>query len=191
MEGFPSPVLKDDAIETTSPTSAPGTAPADEAGRHPLAADATDWLLAGRFFTVDARGAVTMWSPPAAEAFGWSRRDIVRESFVETLVAPADRAAQSDLLTKLLGAKGATSGYRTDSAALDPDGAELRAALVAVPIHVGTGYEFNGLLQEIARGKKRFGLPQRVPTHKQCKLMSRRQQAMRDLRANVSGRACQ
>ncbi len=116
----------------------------------PSAAEVTGWLLEGRFFTVDQRGAITLWSPPAADAFGWSRRDIVGSGFAETLIAPAAREGHARRLEALLAGEGGTSGFRCEVDALDGTGAGLRAAFATVPIYVGVGYEFNGVLQEIA-----------------------------------------
>ena len=71
------------AIETATPDVQP--VPAQDAGQRPDAAEITAWLLDGRFFTVDPNGAVTVWSPIAAETFGWRRKDIVGEPLAETL----------------------------------------------------------------------------------------------------------
>ena len=71
------------AIETAPPDVQPTAAQAT--GQPPDAADITAWLLEGRFFTVDPNGAVTVWSPIAADTFGWRRRDIVGEPLGETL----------------------------------------------------------------------------------------------------------
>jgi PAS domain S-box-containing protein len=113
-------------------------------------AEVTGWLLEGRFLTVDARGAVTLWSPLASEAFGWSRKDIVGSSFVETLVAEPDRDAPAERLHALLAGHEDARGFSGDVEAVDQGGDRLRLAFAAVPIHVAVGYEFNGILQEIA-----------------------------------------
>src|SRR3954451_9024878 len=120
------------AIETASPDVQPAT----EAGQRPDAAEVTAWLLEGRFFTVDPNGAVTVWSPIAAEAFGWRRKDIVGEPLTETLTPDVDLP---------LG-----GGYTGGVAALNPDARSLGAEFAFVPIKLSVGYEFNSLLQEIA-----------------------------------------
>src|SRR2546423_11314779 len=74
------------AIETAPPEVQPAT----EAGQRPDAAQVTAWLLDGRFFTVDPNGAVTVWSPIAAETFGWRRQDIVGEPLTEKLTPDLD-----------------------------------------------------------------------------------------------------
>src|SRR5947209_12372235 len=113
-------------------------------------AEVTSWLLEGRFLTVDARGAVTLWSPLASETFGWSRKEIVGSSFVETLVADGHRDAPAERLHALLAGHEDARGFSGEVDAIDARGDSLRLAFAAVPIHVAVGYEFNGILQEIA-----------------------------------------
>lgn len=149
-------------MEITPPSSLPALVPdpfADPAsgplaepppGTHPHAVEAAGWLLEGRFFTVDTGGAITMWSPPAAEAFAWSRLDIVRSRFSDVLLAPASREAHAERLGKLLEGTPDASTFRAEAVAVDANGERMRVAFSAVPIHVGVGYEFNALLQEIA-----------------------------------------
>src|SRR3954463_2473576 len=120
------------AIETATPEVQPATEP----GQRPDAAEVTAWLLEGRFFTVDPNGAVTVWSPIAAETFGWRRKDIVGEPLTETLTP--------DIELPLGG--GCTSGVT----ALNSEGRSLGAEFAFVPIKLSVGYEFNSLLQEIA-----------------------------------------
>ena len=117
-------------------------------------AEVTSWLLEGRFLTVDARGAVTLWSPLASETFGWSRKDIVGSSFVETLVADEDRDAPAERLHALLAGHEDARGFSGEVSAIDSRGGSLRLAFAAVPIHVAVGYEFNGILQEIASSSR-------------------------------------
>src|SRR2546423_2152708 len=62
----------------------------------PGAEQVTSWLLEGRFFTIDPAGAITSWSPPADETFGWRRRDAVGAPFADTLLAPEARQPQSE-----------------------------------------------------------------------------------------------
>jgi PAS domain S-box-containing protein len=122
------------AIETAPPEVQ--AAPAEVAGRAPDAAEITAWLLEGRFFTVDPNGAVTVWSPIAAETFGWRRKDIVGEPLAETLTP--------DIELPLGG------GYTGGVTALNSEARSLGAEFAFVPIKLSVGYEFNSLLQEIA-----------------------------------------
>src|SRR3954469_16995711 len=122
------------AIETATPEVGP--APAQAAGRPPDAAEVTGWLLEGRFFTVDPNGAVTVWSPIAAETFGWRRKDIVGEPLTETLTPDVDLP---------LG-----GGHTGGVTALHAEARSLPAEFAFVPIMLSVGYEFNSLLQEIA-----------------------------------------
>ena len=110
--------------------------PATDAGQQPDAAEITAWLLDGRFFTVDPNGAVTVWSPIAAEAFGWRRKDIVGEPLTETLTP--------DVALPLGG------GYTGAIGAMNPEARSIGAEFAFVPIKLSVGYEFNSLLQEIA-----------------------------------------
>src|SRR3954470_3751850 len=120
------------AIETATPD----IQPASDAGRRPDAAEITGWLLEGRFFTVDPNRAVTVWSPIAAETFGWRRKDIVGEPLTETLTPDVDLPL----------AGGHTGGVT----ALNGEARSLPAEFAFVPIKLSVGYEFNSLLQEIA-----------------------------------------
>src|SRR3954470_15922411 len=74
-----------EAIDTiTEDVQQPATA---APGRSkPNAAELTTWLLEGRFFTVGPTGNVTSWSPGAADAFGWGRKEIIGEPLGEALV---------------------------------------------------------------------------------------------------------
>src|SRR4051812_31852878 len=120
------------AIETATPEVQPATEP----GQRPDAAEVTGWLLEGRFFTVDPNGAVTVWSPIAAETFGWRRKDIVGEPLTETVTPGVELP---------LG-----GGYTGAVAAEDAEARSLGAEFAFVPIKLSVGYEFNSLLQEIA-----------------------------------------
>jgi PAS domain S-box-containing protein len=110
-----------------------------DAGAAPDASELTDWLLDGRFFTVDPDGAITSWSPLAADAFGHRRKEVVGESFAETLLAPHVRS------------KVEVGQRHTGTVdALDAAERQLRAEFAFVPIKLSVGYEFNSLLQEIS-----------------------------------------
>ncbi|MEA2470992.1 MAG: hypothetical protein QOE38_1991 [Thermoleophilaceae bacterium] len=108
-----------------------------EPGQGPDAAEITTWLLEGRFLTLDPAGAVTSWSPIAAQTFGWRRQDIVGESFSEVLLGDDDGGA-------------APSRYTAGVNAREASGGSVRAEFAFVPIKLSAGYEFNSLLQEIS-----------------------------------------
>jgi PAS domain S-box-containing protein len=137
------------AIENATPKirRAPD-APGDSDVR-PTADELTGWLLEGRFFTIDPGGAVTSWSPAAEGAFGWRRKDVVGQAFVDVLLAPAARAGQAERVTQLLTGASAASGYTGEVDAVDAAEQSLRAAFAMVPIQLGVGYEFNSLLQDV------------------------------------------
>jgi PAS domain S-box-containing protein len=107
--------------------------PAKTAAQRPNAAELTTWLLEGRFFTVGPTGNVTSWSPRAADAFGWGRKEIIGTPLDETL-APGARLG----------------GYSGGIEAKDSSGRDVPAEFAFVPIDLGVGYEFNSLLQDIS-----------------------------------------
>ena len=111
----------------------------------------TNWLLDGRFFTIDMAGAVTSWSPGAADTFGWRRQDMLGQQFAATLLAPHARVACEERVETLF-ESGAADGavFTGDVAAVDVQDDPLTAAFAMVPIQLGAGYEFNSLLQEIS-----------------------------------------
>src|SRR4051794_17986230 len=85
---------------------------ADSPTDRPSAGEVTGWLLEGRWFTIDTAGAITSWSPAAAERFGWQRVDVSGESFAEKLVAPDDRSAASAALEAVTaGGAAADAGF--------------------------------------------------------------------------------
>src|SRR4051794_5848535 len=138
---------------STLPMSALDTAPPidPEGGPTPDSAEVTGWLLEGRWFTIDLEGKITAWSPAAAQRFGYERKAIAGESFVETLVARAGRPACAQAVaTAMNGAAADHAGFTGDVDALDAGGNVLRAAFALVPIQLSVGYEFNALLQEIS-----------------------------------------
>src|ERR1700712_5750627 len=75
----------------------------------PDGAEVTAWLLDGRFFTIDTAGAITSWSPLAAETFGWRRQDAIGQPFVATLIGPQARQSCEDKVGALF-ARGAAEG---------------------------------------------------------------------------------
>src|SRR3954449_5109809 len=129
-----------DAItEVTQPPAVDGgtpdaAAPAPGAAAKPNAAELTTWLLEGRFFTVGPSGNVTSWSPRAADAFGWARKEILGEPLSEALAPGVG-----------------LGGYSGGIEARDSSGTQaIPAELAFVPIDLGVGYEFNSLLQDIS-----------------------------------------
>src|SRR4051794_3758532 len=123
----------------------------DPAAPRPSSAEVTGWLLEGRWFTIDMEGKITAWSPAAKARFGFGRKEISGQSFVETLVARAGRPACAQAVaTAMDGAAADHAGFTGDIDALDASVNGLRAAFALVPIQLSVGYEFNALLQEIS-----------------------------------------
>src|SRR3954453_8645564 len=117
-----------DAGQTPDAASKPQATPSK-----PNAAELTTWLLEGRFFTVGPTGNVTSWSPRAADAFGWGRKEIIGVP-IDEAVAPGVRLG----------------GYSGGIEAKDSSGRDVPAEFAFVPIDLGVGYEFNSLLQDIS-----------------------------------------
>jgi PAS domain S-box-containing protein len=139
------------AIESATSAIRPAAAAPGTADAHPSAGELTSWLIEARFFTVDPRGVITTWSPAAAEAFGWRRKDIVGRPFVDTLLAPDERTSHGGRFSELLsGGTDAGPGFTGDVDAIDVEGRPLLAAFAMVPIQTAIGYEFNALLQDVA-----------------------------------------
>src|SRR4051794_6364253 len=108
--------------------------PIDPSGSpRPDSAEVTGWLLEGRWFTIDLEGKITAWSPAAAQRFGYDRKTIAGESFVETLVAPSGRPVCAQAVaTAMDGAAADQAGFTGDVDAVAAGGA-LRAAFALVP----------------------------------------------------------
>src|SRR3954452_1297550 len=104
------------ALDTAQPAG-PAASP------RPDSAEVTGWLLEGRWFTIDLEGKITAWSPAAAQRFGYERKAIAGESFVETLVAPPGRPACAQAVaTAMDGAAADHAGFTGDIDALDAGG---------------------------------------------------------------------
>lgn len=116
----------------------------ERGGSTPDAAELTEWLLDGHFFTVDPDGAITSWSPFAADAFGWRRKDVLGRPFADTLLAPHAREVG------LPAGSDGMAGYTGGVDAIDAADKNLRAEFAFVPIKLSVGYEFNSLLQQIS-----------------------------------------
>jgi hypothetical protein len=142
------------AIETASSgihSASASEAPEVPAVPRPGAEEVTNWLLDGRFFTIDTAGAIASWSPVAAETFGWRRQDVLGQQLSATLLAPHAQALCDEKVEALF-SQGASDGsvFTGDVDAVDVEDRALTAAFAMVPIQLGAGYEFNSLLQEIS-----------------------------------------
>lgn len=126
--------------------------PEPDVARGPDSSAITEWLLEGRYVTVDAGGAVSAWSEAAAEVFGWAQRDVVGASFLDALVAERDRAAKAPQFESLL--CGGAASFTEELVAVAAGNRIVRATIAVVAIPIASGYEFNALLRELSMGRR-------------------------------------
>ncbi|MGH2716312.1 MAG: PAS domain-containing protein, partial [Thermoleophilaceae bacterium] len=91
-------------------------------------------LVDARFVLTDRDGAVTRWSRPAEELFGWPGARMLGRPLVETLA---------------LGMRLPETGGRLTATARRKDGHELEVGLTLVPVRMSQSLEFNGFLEAL------------------------------------------
>jgi PAS domain S-box-containing protein len=91
-------------------------------------------LVDARFVLTDRDGAVTRWSRPAEELFGWPGARMLGRPLVETLG---------------LGIQLPETGGRLQATVRRRDGKELAVALTLVPVRMSQSLEFNGFLEAL------------------------------------------
>jgi PAS domain S-box-containing protein len=91
-------------------------------------------LLDARFVLTDRDGAVTRWSRPAEELFGWSAARMLGRPLVATIG---------------LGVQLPERGGVLQAAARRKDGQALELALTLVPVRMSQSLEFNGFLEAL------------------------------------------
>jgi PAS domain S-box-containing protein len=91
-------------------------------------------LVDARFVLMARDGAVTRWSRPAEELFGWPGARMLGRPLVETLS---------------LGIDVPETGGRVSATARRKDGHELEVALTFVPVRMSQSLEFNGFLEAL------------------------------------------
>src|SRR5688572_16896777 len=91
-------------------------------------------LVDARFVLTDRDGAVTRWSRPAEELFGWPGARMLGRPFAETLG---------------LGTKLPPAGGQLETVARRKDGHEVELALALVPVRMSQSLEFNGFLEAL------------------------------------------
>ncbi len=101
-------------------------------------ADAVEELLRqlvdARFVLTDRDGAVTRWSRPAEEVFGWTSPRMIGRPLVETLALAGELPE---------------FGGVTQTVARRKDGTELELTLTLVPVGMSQSLEFNGFLEAL------------------------------------------
>ena len=110
----------------------------DNATAGPSTSEAVEELLRqlvdARFVLTDREGAVTRWSRPAEELFGWPGARMLGRPLAETL-------GLADELP--------TSGGCVEAVTRRKDGHELEVALTLVPVRMSQSLEFNGFLEAL------------------------------------------
>ncbi len=120
--------MSDDAL-TADPSSAEEDLASSEAVDELLRQ-----LVDARFVLTDRDGAVTRWSVPAEELFGWPAAWMLGRPLVKTLGLP-------DTLPP--------SGGQLETVVRRKDGRELEVAMALVPVRMSQSLEFNGFLEAL------------------------------------------
>ena len=110
----------------------------DNATAGPSTSEAVEELLRqlvdARFVLTDREGAVTRWSRPAEELFGWPGARMLGRPLAETLGLAGELP---------------TSGGCLEAVTRRKDGHELEVALTLVPVRMSQSLEFNGFLEAL------------------------------------------
>src|SRR5688500_6156911 len=91
-------------------------------------------LVDARFVLTDRDGAVTRWSRPAEELFGWPNARMLGRSLVETLGFTGDLPEYGGVVQTVARRK---------------DGTELELTVTFVPVGMSQSLEFNGFLEAL------------------------------------------
>ena len=91
-------------------------------------------LVDARFVLTDRDGAVTRWSRPAEELFGWQAARMLGRNLVETLAVAGELPEHGGVVTTVARRK---------------DGTELELTLTFVPVGMSQSLEFNGFLEAL------------------------------------------
>src|SRR3954454_1463614 len=122
-------------------------------------------LLSGRIFTIGNSGTVSAWTERAQRAFGFTNAGVVGESFVEKLLAPAEREKRAGEIAALLGNDGPPVAVHIEARAVNADGREFEERFAVVPIRLHDGYELNSLLQDLAKYRREDDRPRLRKAH--------------------------
>src|SRR5436190_13438970 len=91
-------------------------------------------LVDARFVLTDREGAVTRWSRPAEQLFGWPATRMLGRPLPETLKLPHELPE---------------TGGQVETTARRKDGLEVEVALTLVPVSMSQSLEFNGFLEAL------------------------------------------
>ena len=112
----------------SEPESSPATAQAE------AVEELLRQLVDARFVLTDRDGAVTRWSRPAEELFGWPAARMLGRPLVETLAIAGELPEY---------------GGQVKTVARRKDGTELELTLTFVPVGMSQSLEFNGFLEAL------------------------------------------
>ena len=112
----------------SEPESSPATAQAE------AVEELLRQLVDARFVLTDRDGAVTRWSRPAEELFGWPAARMLGRPLVETLAVAGELPEHGGVVTTVARRK---------------DGTELELKLTFVPVGMSQSLEFNGFLEAL------------------------------------------
>ena len=112
----------------SEPESSPATAQAE------AVEELLRQLVDARFVLTDRDGAVTRWSRPAEELFGWPAARMLGRTLVETLAVAGELPEHGGVVTTVARRK---------------DGTELELTLTFVPVGMSQSLEFNGFLEAL------------------------------------------
>ena len=112
----------------SEPESSPATAQAE------AVEELLRQLVDARFVLTDRDGAVTRWSRPAEELFGWPAARMLGRPLVETLAIAGELPEYGGQVTTVARRK---------------DGTELELTLTFVPVGMSQSLEFNGFLEAL------------------------------------------
>jgi hypothetical protein len=102
--------------------------------------------------TMDARGAITSWSPQAEAAFGWSADEAEGRPLVETIIPRQYRDAHRLGLAHFLATgEGPILRRRIEITALHRDGREFPVELTVTPTRVGHSWQFSAFVRDITQ----------------------------------------
>ncbi|HYN91701.1 MAG TPA: PAS domain-containing protein, partial [Thermoleophilaceae bacterium] len=91
-------------------------------------------LVDARFVLTDRDGAVTRWSRPAEELFGWPSARMLGRPLVDTLALAGDVPQYGGVVQTVARRK---------------DGTELEVKLTLVPVGMSQSLDFNGFLEAL------------------------------------------
>ena len=112
----------------SEPESSPATAQAE------AVEELLRQLVDARFVLTDRDGAVTRWSRPAEELFGWVAARMLGRPLVETLAVAGELPLH---------------GGAVQTVARRKDGTEIELMLTFVPVGMSQSLEFNGFLEAL------------------------------------------